>query len=138
MLSAALLRRALLLWLGLFALAFVNGALREIGIKRVIGEPTAHQLSALTAFLIFSAYGWAVWPKTRIVTTADAWWVGALWLVLTILTETSVLNRWTSHLSWDQILQTYNLGRGELWPLVLVWVGLLPVVLRALLGPAKG
>lgn len=136
--NTAVLRRTLLLWLGLFALAFVNGALREVGIKRVIGEPTAHHLSALTAFLIFSAYGGAVWNKTRIVTTADALWVGGLWFMLTILTETFVLNRWTSHLSWDQILQTYNLARGELWPLVLVWVGLLPVVLRALLGPAKG
>ena len=134
--DTTLLGRSLIIWLGLFVLAFANGAIREVGIKRLIEEPWAHHLSALTAFVIFGGYVSLIWDKTRIVEFREAMWVGTLWFVLTVLTETLVLNRWVSKLSWDQILQTYNLARGELWPLVLIWIGLLPVLILKLKGPA--
>jgi hypothetical protein len=132
-----LLKRNFIIWLGLFVLAFANGAIREVGIKKFIGEPWAHHLSALTAFLIFGSYVWFLWGKTKITATEEAVWVGAFWFFLTVLTETFVLNRWVSKLSWEQILQSYNLARGELWPLVLVWVGLLPIIVQKIKGPAE-
>jgi hypothetical protein len=134
--SVELLKRAFLTWLGLFVLAFANGALREVVIKMWIEEPWAHHLSALTAFVIFGAYVSGLWSKTGIKTTSQAFAVGAFWFVLTVLTETFVLNRWMSGLSWERILQGYDLSRGELWPIVLLWVGLLPAVVKALKGPA--
>ena len=129
------IKRSLLLWLGLFALAFANGALRELLITRFIPEPTAHHLSALTAAVIFGSYVLLTWKWSLISTRREAALVGGLWLVLTILAETFLLNRWLSGLSWEQILPSYNLARGELWPLVLLWIGALPLVARALRGP---
>jgi len=121
-------QRALILWFGLFAIGFANGTLRELTIRRIIQEPWAHHLSALTAALFFSTYVFLLWQKTKITSFNEALLVGALWLVLTVLTETFVLNRWISGLTWNEIIQTYNISRGELWPLVLLWVGILPIL----------
>lgn len=120
--------RAIGIWFGIFAFAFVNGALREVGIKPLVGEPWAHWLSALTGILIFSAYVWSVWGYLGVKTRTQAVAVGVSWFVLTTLVETFLLNRMVSHMTWEQVLQTYNVFRGELWPLVLIWIGLIPVV----------
>lgn len=135
--GSELLKRNLLIWVGLFILAFTNGAIREVGIKRVIEEPWAHHLSALTSILIFGGYAWILWNKTRITSIQEAAWVGAIWFALTLFTETFVLNRLMSKLSWDQILQSYNLARGELWPLVLIWIGALPVLIFKIRGTTE-
>ena len=135
--SADLVKRVLLVWLGLFVVAFVNGALREVLIKRVVAEPMAHHLSALTAVVLLSAYTCAVWPRTAIESWRQALLVGALWFVLTVLTETFVLNRWTSNMTWDEIVRSYDVMRGELWPLVLLFIGALPAMMFGVRGPAK-
>jgi hypothetical protein len=36
---------------------------------------------------------------------------------------------WMSKLTWEQILRTYDVTRGDLWALILVWVAVLPLVL---------
>ncbi len=131
-----ILKRAFFIWIGLFILAFLNGALREIGIKSIIDEPWAHRISALTATLIFYTYVAAVWSKSGIQTKEQAVVVGLAWFALTLVTETIVLNLWISKLSWEQILETFNITKGELWPFVLVWIALLPSVLRVIRGPA--
>lgn len=132
----SLIPRNLLLWLGLLALAFANGALRELVLKRWVPEPGAHLLSALTAALLFGGYAWIFWPYTRIRNRREAIRIGALWWALTTVFETLVLNRWVSRLSWEEIARTYDVTAGELWPLVLLWVGFLPFLLLRLRGPA--
>lgn len=134
--NISLLRANTFIWLGLFGLAFFNGALREFGIKRLVHEPYAHHLSVLTAILIFTLYVFWIWNKTQIRTIRVAFMIGLYWFVLTVLTETFVLNRWISGLSWEQILKTYDLPHGELWPLVLVWIAILPSFALHRKGPA--
>ncbi|HLE01794.1 MAG TPA: hypothetical protein VJB59_16150 [Bdellovibrionota bacterium] len=120
--------RAALAWLGLFVLAFVNGAIRELGMKTAlgIGEPLAHQLSSLTGIALWTAFVLLVWSKLRINSFKKAILVGAGWFVATVLVETFVINR---NLSWNEVLQTYNVAAGEFWGLVLIWIGLMPVVI---------
>jgi hypothetical protein len=135
--NSALMPRNTLIWLGFLALAFANGALREAGIKRVIADPYAHHLSVLTAIVIFSIYIGALWNRTRIQSTREALAIGLYWFVLTLLTETFVLNRWMSKLNWDEIRATYDITQGQLWPLVLIWIGVLPWLMRHWKGPAS-
>jgi hypothetical protein len=127
-----------LIWLGLFVFGFVNGTLREVGIKRLITEPYAHHLSVVTAIVIFSLYMWGIWNRTRIHTPAEALGIGVYWFILTAITEIFILNRWIAKLSWDEILETYNLAHAQLWPLVLIWIGILPWLMRRWKGPAAG
>ncbi len=115
-----------LLWLLLFVLAFVNGALREIVIKKFVKETLAHHLSALTAIFFFSCAVLLCWSRTGITNHSQATIVGILWLVLTLLTEIFLLNRIISKLSWKEIAATYNIFKGESWPYVLLWLLVLP------------
>lgn len=130
----SLLKRAVLMWLGLFGLAFVNGALREVVFVPIFHEPLAHQLSAATALALFTAVVWGFWNRLGIHSYADGLLVGGFWFVLTILVETFLLNRWMGKLSWQQIGRSYDLTRGELWPLVLIGLALLPLVVRRYKG----
>ena len=122
-------KRATIAWLGFFILAFVNGTIRVVAITPLIGETWAHPLSVATGISLFTIYAYLIWKWLGIKTVGLSLAVGAYWLVLTVIAETFLINRWMSGMSWQQILQTYNLVEGQLWPLVLLWVGLLPLIL---------
>lgn len=117
-----------LIWLGFFVLAFINGALREILIKRFIKEPWAHHLSAFTAITLFSCFAFALRDYVHPETSQIAIWVGLYWLVLTVLAETFIVGRLLGKQSWNEIFDNYNILKGNLWPFVLIWVGLLPLL----------
>jgi hypothetical protein len=133
----ALILRSTLLWVGLFVLAFTNGALREVVWKKVVGikEPVAHWLSCLTGTALWTAFVWLTWNMSGIRSIKEAALVGGYWFVLTVLTETFVINRLMAKLTWEQIIETYNVAKGQLWGLVLIWIGVLPVVVFSLKRP---
>lgn len=120
--------RAIWAWFGLLILAFANGAIREVGMKKLIGirEPLAHQLSCLTGVILWTIFTVLIWNSLKINSTKKSVVVGVGWLAATALFETFVLNR---HLTWPEILNTYNLFRGEFWGLVLLWIGLMPIII---------
>lgn len=115
-------------WCGFFVLAFVNGALREVGLKKFISEPWAHHLSVFTAISLFAVYLIFVFEKTKISTTREALIIGSYWLVLTIFAETFIVGRLIGKQSYEEIFSNYNILAGQLWPLVLVWVAVSPLV----------
>lgn len=129
MLRCSLWKRATSAWLGFFVLAFVNGTIRVLAFTPLIGETWAHPLSVTTGILLFTGYAFLIWKWLGIRSVGHSLAVGAYWFALTVAAETFLINRWMSGLSWEQILQTYNLAEGQLWPLVLLWVGLLPIIL---------
>lgn len=89
---------------------------------------TAHQLSCLSAIVLWTASLWVVCDNSGIASMKDALTAGAIWFVLTITAETFLINKLMSGLSWNAILQTYNVSKGQLWGLVLISSGILPVV----------
>lgn len=123
-----LFKASSLVWLLLFCGAFANGIIREVLIKRWIEEPWAHHISAVTAILILSFIVFLMAKRLNILRPQEAIGVGIYWFVLTVLAETFLLGRWLGNQSWDQILENYNLAKGNLWPLVLLWIGLLPLI----------
>jgi hypothetical protein len=122
--------RASLIWCGFFVLAMINGALREVAIKRVIDEPWAHHLSAMTAIILFGLYAWAMRFRLDLRSDSDSVFVGLLWLILTFVAETFIVGRLMGHHSWSEIFANYNIAKGNLWPLVLIFIGVLPFLLR--------
>ena len=50
--------------------------------------------------------------------------VGLLWVVLTLLFEFGM--GWVSGASWEAMIADYGLGRGRLWPLVLLAILVAP------------
>ena len=121
------MKRAAMAWLGLFVLAFLNGAFREFVLKAGMGlsDLFAHQLSCLTGVVLWTAFVFLIWERLQIKSVRQAALVGFYWFSATLIFETFVLNR---NLSWAEVRHTYDVMAGEFWGLVLLWIGLLPVV----------
>lgn len=119
------LTRYLVAWLPMVAIAVANGALREGGLKRWMGEPRARQLSTLLLILFFATYMAAIFRLWPLASVGQAVAVGFAWLALTLAFEFG-MGRFVSHLSWSQMLSEYNLLAGRLWPLVPIWVAVAP------------
>jgi hypothetical protein len=112
--------RTLLAWLVLLVIGFTNGVLRQVGYARFFSDQTAHHISALTAV---AAIGVAVLLLTRawpLSSAAQAWRVGAAWLVLTFLFETG-MGVAAGH-PWPEIFGDYAIWEGKLWPLLLAFI----------------
>ena len=57
--------------------------------------------------------------------------VGAVWVALTVLFEFG-FGRYVEGNSWDELFDAYNVAEGNLWLLVLLWLGVGPAVVRRL------
>jgi len=120
--------RSTAVWLGFLVIAFANGALREIILIKQLGiDPlVANQLSCLTGITLWTGLLLAVWKKLEIRKFTESAAIGAGWFIATVLFETFILGR---NLSWPEIAHTYDVTAGELWGLVLTWLGLMPIVI---------
>ena len=114
-----------LLWFGLVIVAILNGLLRQKVTLRYTGELTAHQLSTLTFILLTGTYVWLfslLWP---LETAGQAWTIGAIWLLMTIVFE-FIFGHFVMKHSWEKLFHDYNILKGRLWIIVLVWTVILP------------
>jgi hypothetical protein len=127
--------RALLTWLLLFAVAFANGALREFTYRRTLGEALANQVSCGIGIAAIWAAVWAIGGHWRFTSAAQAWRIGALWLVMTVAWEFLFFHYVMEH-PWDELLANYAIWRGRLW--VLVLAGILTAPLAAFHLNSKG
>ena len=117
----------LLLWLVLAIIAIANGVIRQTTYGKVVPELAAHQISTITAILATGAVVWGlsrIWP---LESSSQAWTVGILWLLLTIIFEFGFGHFVAGH-SWVKLLADYNLINGRVWLLFLIWVAVTPFV----------
>jgi hypothetical protein len=117
----------LLLWPVLAIIAIANGVIRQTTYGKVVPELAAHQISTITAILATGAVVWGlsrIWP---LESSSQAWTVGILWLLLTIIFEFGFGHFVAGH-SWAKLLADYNLINGRVWILFLIWVAVMPFV----------
>jgi len=129
---AALNRRPIghyaLAWLGLALLGILNGVIRQVTYGRLLPELAAHQVSTLSGVLLVAAALWwllSVWP---LADSRQAIKVGALWLCMTIAFEFAFGHFVLGH-SWSVLLADYDLLKGRVWSLFLLWIAMAPFVL---------
>ncbi len=114
-----------LAWFPMIPIAIANGVLRQFGYGPYLGELAAHQVSTLTAGILFGVYirliirGWP--PRSG----AQAIRVGLLWLALTVAFEL-LFGHYVAGHAWADLLHDYNLLAGRVWPLLLVWITVAP------------
>jgi len=115
-------------WIGLAALAIANGAVREKIYGPLMSELHAHQLSTAVGIALFGAYMWAVMGIWELASARQALSIGCVWLIMTILFE-FVFGHYVMGHPWDRLLQDYNLLKGRVWVLVLIWTTLGPCII---------
>lgn len=74
------------------------------------------------------------WPLS---TDREALQVGAAWAAMTTAFEFT-FGRLVAKQSWSELLGSYNVFKGRLWPLMHCWIAVGPTTVRRVLGPAVG
>lgn len=128
-----MIARAVVVWLGLAALATLNGVFRESVLVPRMSETAARaistlMLSALILIAALAAIGWITPAPHR-----DAWRIGALWVALTLAFE-FLAGHYLFRIPWPEITRDYNIARGRIWLLVLIVTAIAPAAAAALRG----
>jgi hypothetical protein len=111
--------RALEVWLLVLAIAFANGALREIVLIPRLGEYPGHVISttALTTCVILVAWWTVGW--IGVASPAQAIAIGAAWVLCTLAFEFGA-GHYIFGNPFERLLADYDLRGGRIWVLVLV------------------
>jgi len=122
-----MLRRALLIWCGLLAVAFANGVLRAVWLAPAFGNSVAHVISAIILSAVVAAVTWEAIDWLHPGTANEAWLIGDEWVLLTIGFE--VLAGYVLvGTSWHRLLMEFNVTQGQQWELVLITMLVAPAV----------
>lgn len=124
-------RRWAVAWLGGSVLGIANGVIRETLYKDRVGDLTANQISAATLIALLALYFWLLERRWPISTRRLALEIGATWVLLTVLFE-FLFGHYLDGKSWSELFENYDLAGGNLWLLVLAWIGVGPAAVRAL------
>jgi hypothetical protein len=113
-----MLFRATLVWLLLAVIATLNGAFRTGVLTPHCGESVGHVISTIILGALIVAVAWLTGLWVRAASTAQAWLVGLIWLLLTLGFEFLVGHFVFCH-EWSRLLADYHVVRGRIWMFVL-------------------
>jgi hypothetical protein len=114
-------------WFGMVAIAIFNGVIRDKFYGQFMSELSAHQLSTLIAIILFGAYIWNFTGIYQIESQKQAFVIGGLWLIMTIIFE-FIFGHFAMGHPWDKLFYDYNLIKGRVWVIVLAWTTLAPYI----------
>lgn len=117
-------------WVGASAIGVANGALRQVVFKR-LDERRAQQVSTATLLAFLTLYMRAVERRCSLPSGGTALRVGAAWAGGAIAFEFA-LGLLVAGDSVDDLLRAYDLRKGQLWPLVPLWMALGPDAVRVI------
>ena len=116
--------RALLIWLDIIAAETIHGTIRTVVLVPWMGDLPARQLCVFTgSIMIFTIT--AIFSRWLRATAYQRIAVGVFWVVLTVLFEI-VLGRLVLKVSWDRIVQDYDVTHGGLMGFGLLFMALAP------------
>jgi hypothetical protein len=119
--------RYFIAWVVMVFIAVANGALRQLTFGKHMSELHAHQLSTAIGIVLLGVFIWAVIRGWRPSSASRAIAIGLIWMVLTVAFEFG-FGHFVAGQPWSRLLHDYNLLRGRVWVLVVVWVALAPYV----------
>jgi hypothetical protein len=120
-----MIRKYMIGWFGLLIIAMINGALRDLVYKPLIGDLSAHQVSVAIGIILFGLFIWYLTKCWPLSSSRQAWIVGFMWLSMTEAFE-FLFFHFVRGVPWNVLLYDYNILEGRLWILVLLWVTIAP------------
>lgn len=122
-----MLLKSLAAWLVLLLLAVANGALREAVLIPSLGKSRGLVLSGVLLCLAVALVAHVFVRRVKGMPASQGLRIGALWLCLTLAFELG-LGRLVQHKPWPELLDAYTFADGNLWPVVLLVIGVAPYV----------
>lgn len=117
-------------WFGMMVIAIINGAIRDKVYGPHMSKLSAHQVSTLIGIALFGVYIWFLTGIRPLESATQAWLIGVMWLAMTVCFEFGFFHFVTKH-PWSELLESYNIFKGHLWVLVLLWTLVAPWVFFA-------
>ena len=129
-----LVLRASVVWLVIIGVEIVHGILRTVLLVPVVGDLPARQVSVLTGSALILGVACLFIRWVRAGTNRRLLTVGLLWVMLTVHFEVG-LGRLVLELSWDRLIEDYNLPRGGFLGLGLLFMAFTPLLAARLRRP---
>ena len=114
-------------------IAILNGIAREAWYANHLPELRAHQVSTLTAMVLFGIYIWVIIRVWRPESSRQAMLIGLIWLALTVAFE-FLFGHFVMGHPWSRLLHDYNILEGRVWSVLLLWITVAPYVFYRWLG----
>lgn len=117
----------ILAWLGMVIIAVANGIVREKLYGQSMSELSAHQLSTLIAIILLGIYIFVLTIVFPIQSAKQAFTISGIWITMTVIFE-FVFGHFVAGHSWTTLFMDYNILKGRVWILVLIWTFIAPYV----------
>lgn len=112
-------------WLGMVVIAVANGIVREKLYSQAMSELSAHQLSTLIAIILLGIYIFVLTIVFQIQSAKQAFTIGGIWMIMTVIFE-FVFGHFVAGHAWTTLFMDYDILRGRVWVLVLIWTFVAP------------
>ena len=119
--------RSVLVWFVLIAAEIVHGILLAIALVPLVGEFRSNQIGVFTGSAIILVIACLTIRWIGATQRSELLLVGAIWLLLTVAFEV-LFGRVVVGLSWDRIASDYNLLKGGLMPVGLLFLFFSPML----------
>ena len=114
-------------WIGLMAIGIANGIVRESLYSKYFTELRAHQFSSFTGIVLMGVYVWMLSKKWPLFEMKEAIIIGFIWFAMTVSFE-FLFGYYVAKHTLSELLFDYNVFKGRLWPIVLLWVVISPLI----------
>jgi len=123
--SKKIILKSLLIWLCITPLAVLNGIFRETVLIPALGA-FAHPVSGILLTLCIFTVAYLLIPRLGKADKPTYVKMGLLWIVATLIFE--ILVGIVENTSPAEMLEEYNIFSGNLWLLIVIFVGFVPVI----------
>jgi|GEM_PF-299108 len=113
------------LWIGLLIIALLNATGRELILNQFLNQDLSQQMSVFTALFLFFLFTLLVNKKWPLLTRKIAFRVGTIWMLQTAIFEFFMVVVLMGK-PISIVLEQYNLADGNLWPVLLLGLLLIP------------
>jgi hypothetical protein len=118
--------KGILVWFGLMVAETIHGTARTVWLAPYMGDLPSRQVSFFTGVILILAIA-TLLIRWLHASNAQLLGVGFLWAILTLIFEVG-LGRLVLGYSWERILEDYNLSRGGLMSLGMVFLVFSPLI----------
>lgn len=119
-----MIKKSILIWLSIIPLAILNGALREAVLNTWLGEKIAQPISGILLCAMVFIITLIFIPRIGKGTSKTYWKIGALWVGMTVVFEATFVLLLGGN--FQQIIAMYDITTGNLWLLVVIFIGIAP------------
>lgn len=134
------LLRGFIVWLVIIVAESLHGTARELWLKPLVGDFRARQIAFFSGMVLILVVALLFVRWLRAESNRQLLHIGLLWAVLTLVFEFS-LGLFVMGYSWQRMWEDYNLLRGGLMGLGLVWLIFVPQLaakIRQIVGAKPG